>query len=523
MVLTIALIAALTASAAAAAPITGDYSDLGYQVYTCFGDSISAGYGLADYVSGEKWRHVDGSYPVMVADALGVKKYNPYSLSAMRTVEMRMFLEDDFYGDKVTNHVMYYFVEDTEHTAQCIEKQRKMFRDGIRNSDLLSLQLGFNDVWFTMLGTAQLLGRGEVYTGVDDAQDEFFGSVDRLGLGKALKDGIDTLQTVIGLPTLLPTIILAGVQAKQQYFENYKTILKEIYALNPDVTIAAIGYYNPVKNLRLGRPQGLLDLDFGQMNDFLKEMQLDHENFYYVPVEETETRFETTLDFDMHPTEKGHVYMAQQMLNTLPKNANPLPPVIPGAPDLPDSTDTVCAAFTDINTMEWYHNAVHYVLQKGIMSGTTTTTFSPDMSVTRGMMAQMIYAMEGRPATAPNASYRDVPSTMYYASAAAFVSANGIMTGYDGNTFGPEDQLTREQLATVLRSYAVYKKKQTTKTQDISSFNDASSVSFWAKDAVAWAVASGLMAGRDGGMLAPLDPIRRCEVAQMVMNFNTVL
>ena len=288
MVLTIALIAALTASAAAAAPITGDYSDLGYQVYTCFGDSISAGYGLADYVSGEKWRHVDGSYPVMVADALGVKKYNPYSLSAMRTVEMRMFLEDDFYGDKVTNHVMYYFVEDTEHTAQCIEKQRKMFRDGIRNSDLLSLQLGFNDVWFTMLGTAQLLGRGEVYTGVDDAQDEFFGSVDRLGLGKALKDGIDTLQTVIGLPTLLPTIILAGVQAKQQYFENYKTILKEIYALNPDVTIAAIGYYNPVKNLRLGRPQGLLDLDFGQMNDFLKEMQLDHENFYYVPVEATD-------------------------------------------------------------------------------------------------------------------------------------------------------------------------------------------------------------------------------------------
>ena len=116
-----------------------------------------------------------------------------------------------------------------------------------------------------------------------------------------------------------------------------------------------------------------------------------------------------------------------------------------------------------------------------------------------------------------------MPSTMYYASAAAFVSANGIMTGYDGNTFGPEDQLTREQLATVLRSYAVYKKKQTTKTQDISSFNDASSVSFWAKDAVAWAVASGLMAGRDGGMLAPLDPIRRCEVAQMVMNFNTVL
>ena len=74
----------------------------------------------------------------------------------------------------------------------------------------------------------------------------------------------------------------------------------------------------------------------------------------------------------------------------------------------------------------------------------TPLTFSPDMSVTRGMMAQMIYAMEGRPATAPNASYRDVPSTMYYASAAAFVSANGIMTGYDGNTFGPEDQLTRE-------------------------------------------------------------------------------
>ena len=523
MVLTIALIVTLTASAAAAAPAMGDYSDLGYQVYSCFGDSISAGFGLADYVSGEKWRHVEGSYPVMVADALGVKQYNSFSLSGMRTVEMRMFLEDDYYGDKVTNHVMYYFVEDTDHTAECIEKERKMFRDGIRNSDLISLQLGFNDVWFTMLGTAQMLGRGEVYTGVDDAQDAFADSVDQLGFGKALKDAIDTLETIVGLPTLLPTIILSGVQAKQQYFENYETIVDEIYELNPDITIAAIGYYNPVKTLRLGRSQGLLDLDFGQMNDYLKELELDHENFYYVPVEETESRFDVTHDFDMHPTEKGHVYLAQQMLKTLPKNANPLPPVMPGAPDLPNGTDAVCAAFTDINTMEWYHNAVHYVLQNQIMSGTTTTTFSPDMSVTRGMMAQMIYAMEGRPATAPSASFRDVPSTMYYASAAAFVSANGIMTGYDGNSFGPEDSLTREQLATVLRSYAAYKNKQTTKTQNLSSFADASSVSFWAKDAVAWAVASGLMAGRDGGRLAPQDPIRRCEVAQMVMNFNTVL
>ena len=241
MVLTIALIVTLTASAAAAAPAMGDYSDLGYQVYSCFGDSISAGFGLADYVSGEKWRHVEGSYPVMVADALGVKQYNSFSLSGMRTVEMRMFLEDDYYGDKVTNHVMYYFVEDTDHTAECIEKERKMFRDGIRNSDLISLQLGFNDVWFTMLGTAQMLGRGEVYTGVDDAQDAFADSVDQLGFGKALKDAIDTLETIVGLPTLLPTIILSGVQAKQQYFENYETIVDEIYELNPDITIAAIG------------------------------------------------------------------------------------------------------------------------------------------------------------------------------------------------------------------------------------------------------------------------------------------
>jgi len=247
MVSTIALIVTLTASAVSAAPVSGNYSDLGYQVYSCFGDSISAGFGLADYVSGEKWRHVEGSYPVMVADALGVKQYNSFSLSGMRTVEMRMFLEDDYYGDKVTNHVMYYFVEDTDHTAECIEKERKMFRDGIRNSDLISLQLGFNDVWFTMLGTAQMLGRGEVYTGVDDAQDAFADSVDQLGFGKALKDAIDTLETIVGLPTLLPTIILSGVQAKQQYFENYETIVDEIYELNPDITIAAIGYYNPVR------------------------------------------------------------------------------------------------------------------------------------------------------------------------------------------------------------------------------------------------------------------------------------
>ena len=512
LLLVLVLMISLATVSVSAEP-SGKYVNKGYQYYSSFGDSIAAGFNLEDFISGVKYRHVKGSFPVIVAEELNVANYEACALAGMRTVEMRMFLEDDYYGDKVTNHVMYYFVEDTEHTAQGIAENRKKYREAIQKSDLITLQIGFNDVWFTMLGTAQLLGRGEAYTGVDQAQDELAGSIDSLGLTEAIEQATDTLLDVLAIPTLVPKVLLAGIQAKQQYFSNYTTILQEIYALNPDITIAAIGYYNPVQTLSPGY-DGILDADFAQMNDFVKGLEKDYENFYYIPVEDTESRFDRDHTFDMHPTEAGHVYIADQILETLPDNANPK-----SSPD-PAITDPVCGKFADIDVNQWYHNAVHYVLQNNIMSGTSATAFSPDMAVTRAMMAQMIYAMEGRPSVTGSMPFADVPVTEYYYNAVIFASSNGIMAGMDEKTFSPETMLTREQLATVLRSYAAYKGKDISKSQELTAFHDASSVSFWAEDAVKWAVASGLMSGRDGGVLAPLDPIKRSEVAQMLTNFQ---
>lgn len=511
LLLVLVMMISLVSVSASAAP-SGKYVNKGYQYYSSFGDSIAAGFNLEDFISGVKYRHVKGSFPVIVAEELNVPNYEACALAGMRTVEMRMFLEDDYYGDKVTNYVMYYFVEDTNHTAQGIADGRKKYREAIRNSDLLTLQIGFNDVWFTVLSTAQLLGRGEEYTGVDQAQEEMADSIDQLGLTKALEEATDALLDVLAIPTLVPKLLLAAVQAKQQYFTNYKTILDEIYAINPDVTIAAIGYYNPIQTFSPGY-DGILDADFAQMNDFVKSLEQDYENFYYVPVEDTESRFDRDHTFDMHPTEKGHEYIAEQVLKTLPDNANP-------KTNIPVNNDTVCGQFTDIDINQWYHNAVHYVIQNNIMNGTSATTFSPDMTVTRGMMAQMIYAMEGRPTVSRINSFTDVSLGEYYYDAVCYVSVNGIMTGMSDTIFDPNGFLTREQLATVLRSYAAYKQKDVTKSQDLTAFNDASSVSFWAEDAVKWAVASGLISGRDGGMLAPLDPIKRSEVAQMLANFQ---
>ena len=156
------------------------------------------------------------------------------------------------------------------------------------------------------------------------------------------------------------------------------------------------------------------------------------------------------------------------------------------------------------------------------MNGVSDTKFAPNDTTTRAMIVTILWRQEGEP-DAEASSFTDVEADSWYEAAVNWAAENKIVNGMSETSFAPMDKITREQLATVLRSYAAYKNKQTTKTQDISSFADASSVSFWAKDAVAWAVASGLMAGRDGGRLAPQDPIRRCEVAQMVMNFNTVL
>ena len=175
--------------------------------------------------------------------------------------------------------------------------------------------------------------------------------------------------------------------------------------------------------------------------------------------------------------------------------------------------------FNDVADKDWFADAVKYVADKGMMNGTSKTTFGPNDSTTRGMIVTVLYRLENEPSAAA-ASFTDVVSGQYYTDAVAWANANGIVTGYGNGKFGPNDVVTREQLAAILYRYAQYKKYDVSVGEDtnILSYADAQSVSAYAIPAMQWAGGAGIVNGSDG-KLNPQNNATRAEVATMLMRY----
>lgn len=197
---------------------------------------------------------------------------------------------------------------------------------------------------------------------------------------------------------------------------------------------------------------------------------------------------------------------------------------------MPDQEVTVSAIFAydypdmpfiDVNPNSWYYSAIEFVYNKGIMNGVTASSFNPDGTITRGMIVTMLWRMAGEP-SAVAAGFADVAADSYYAKAIAWAANNGIIEGYSASSFGPNDAITREQLATVLYRYAKYL-GYTTTGSSLSGYYDASRVSSWAKDAMGWAVKNGVVTGVSSTWLNPNGTASRAEAAQMFMNFYEFL
>ena len=176
-------------------------------------------------------------------------------------------------------------------------------------------------------------------------------------------------------------------------------------------------------------------------------------------------------------------------------------------------------SFLDVNTGAWYYDAVKYAVENGLMSGTGTYTFEPNTTLSRGMIAQMLYALEGKPSISSANNFTDVSSSDWYDKAASWAQSKGIITGYEDGRFGPNDPLTREQLALILYNYAKSEGYGTSAKADLSKFADGTSTSPWAQQAMSWAVGEGLLSGRGVNMLYPTGTATRAEVAQIMMNF----
>ena len=175
--------------------------------------------------------------------------------------------------------------------------------------------------------------------------------------------------------------------------------------------------------------------------------------------------------------------------------------------------------FTDVNTSAWYHKAVDYVLANGLMSGYGNGLFGPDDILSRAQLCQIIYNLEGQPATTSGSAFTDVADGAWYADAVTWAASQSIVGGYGGGLFGPEDNITREQLAAILYRYAQAKGYDTASGADLSAYGDASDVSSWAIPAMQWACGTGVIMGVTESTLLPQGSATRAQVATMLMRF----
>ena len=181
-------------------------------------------------------------------------------------------------------------------------------------------------------------------------------------------------------------------------------------------------------------------------------------------------------------------------------------------------TVEVTAKFEDVKSGDWFYDAVNYIYNAGLMVGTSDTTFSPYTNTTRGMIVTILHTLEGSPMPNTTNGFTDVGADKYYTDAVAWASANKIVSGYGNSIFSPDNSITREQMAVILMNYAQYKGYDVSTRADLSKFADGEYISPWAKDAMSWANAEGLMQG-SGNQLMPADNAQRCQVAAILQSF----
>jgi len=180
--------------------------------------------------------------------------------------------------------------------------------------------------------------------------------------------------------------------------------------------------------------------------------------------------------------------------------------------------------FRDVMEKDWYYSAVDFVYKNNLFGGTASNTFSPSVSMTRGMFVTVLYRLEGEPVVGTGGQFADVRDTsLYYYDAVTWANANNVVLGYSNGTFGPNDPVTREQMATIIYRYAEYKQRNMTESGSAyDTFPDRGNVSGYAAAAMRWTVSWGIINGSNGRLL-PRNTATRAEVAQIIMNYVTII
>ena len=510
-----------------------------YENYLCIGDSIAAGCGLTkdgsetvfeptpegyakiwgkDYIThGYDFQPIPTAYHSMVADAIDANLWQ-LAVSGLRTVELRYFLEgvyndydttcswDNTYFDWDANG---FTISDLDYVKSIVP-----YIDCLKNADLLTLNLGSNDVFSFSFGVVM----GELTADNSDPRlNEIKAYFEATGnIGATFGKLIELYQSIGKIGDLLSTMVKTFSTTTKQYYTNYDVILEKIYELNPDITIVNVGVYNPLEYMHLTDSfdasiflQGIVD----DMNKHLQNYSKKYDTCYYADVVGTET-YDTTMGDDyfweyfsitVHPNLEGHQYMAQQIINAIPKTL-PFEDVVPG---------------------DWCYDDVLYCYENGLMKGTTETTFDPDATMTRGMVATVLYRIAGEPdVSGMSHPFSDVADNRYCTDAVIWAYNEGIILGYEDNTFRPDQLITREQFATMLYRYACangYADPADKNSMALLQFLDRGSIGEFAKPAMRWAVANGIIKGKTVTTLVPQGDATRAQCATMLARFDRLI
>ena len=194
-----------------------------------------------------------------------------------------------------------------------------------------------------------------------------------------------------------------------------------------------------------------------------------------------------------------------------------------GLSDCPRDESCPMAKFSDADRNAWYHDGVHYCVENGLMQGYGNGIFGPNDTLSRAMLVQILYNLENRPAVSGESVFSDVAHSAWYADAVNWAAANGIVEGFGNGQYGPEDDITREQLAAILYRYAQYKNYDVSVGEDtnILSYSDAPEVSEYAVPAMQWACGAGILEGY-GDVLDPTGNATRAQAATMLMRFGAI-
>ena len=188
--------------------------------------------------------------------------------------------------------------------------------------------------------------------------------------------------------------------------------------------------------------------------------------------------------------------------------------------DTDNKKDNKSVPFNDVDASAWYYSAVKYSYDNNIIAGYDSNTFAPNDNLTRGMLVTILYRMENSPKNDGNTSFSDVNSDKWYSKPIRWAVDNEIVHGYAGSSrFGPNDNITRQDLAVILRNYAKYKNKNINVKGDVTKFRDSREISGYAYPAVQWAVGSKVITGNADKTLRPLGYATRAEAAAMIQKY----